>query len=352
MEKKRFRWGWIPLIGLLLLPALWWLLQLSLLTGSGAGGSASFVGVNHYIRLFLQDSTFITALINTLLPAPIVGGLVAVVAMLVKKSLWDGQNHPHSQGWFYGVTGGVLFVVLIAAVFTSTTVTAMVGYPSDQYAAETIISHLEDGTSAPYIALNTGHMFIGLFLTALFLLLIYIADLVIPARKQPVTAGFARGFSVAHLLLCVFSGGIFFAANIGMWTGLPTTEENPVFSWSLVRSGEFWFSLICMLLLITELVLGIWFLVKGSRWNGFVFAAVSLVSVLGMWFISPQRLAVPLYRMLRFGPLNLIDTPLTWLVGGYALIHLLALLCGVVAVWLRWLRKDKVSNMLAMPSEE
>jgi len=341
MDKKHFHWGWIPLLGLLVLPVLW--LCLALTTQNDA-----FVGFQNYMRLFLKDDLFLVALCNTCLPPLMAGALVAAVALTVKKCVWDGQNRPHSQGWFYGVTSVVMGLAMLAVQQSSALIAQLVGYPSADYAAHTLMQHLMDYSSAPHTGMSGTGGIVLWFIAILLLLLVYIADRVIPARKQPAVTGFGRGFSIAQPVFLLWTGIVFVIVNIGVCMRLLALEANTTFWARLKDSSTVWMLLSFVLLILAELVL--WFVAMRRRTKPLLIAlpvfsaVVSLLTAvlhpriaevvaMGVCSFLQDAFSVDWVTELPRGCFYLLD---------HRLFHLLALLCCVTAVWLRWPREKSL----------
>ena len=331
------KWGWIPLLAMLALPLVW--VVLSCLWP--AGNAPVFTGNVHYLRLALEDVSLRRLIINTYLFPAIGMLLVSVVAVTLKKCVVEAAAAPRTAWPFYVATGAALLAVGEQLSIGSDGLTS-------------VLSVYADGamTDAASVLIRLLPLWI---LMSLWLLLIYVADRVIPARKRlaPVV-GISRGFSVAHFLLHLCFGSVFGVALVRSFfftfseittDGLEfhsdaLWEQDQPLLMALYACGV----VAVVLLLIAELVFGAWFMVKGSRWSGIAVVAASAVVMLSMLLTPPQALLTSLYLMLRFGfglGINLVDTPVATVLAHYRLFHLLALLCCVTAVWLRWPRTAK-----------
>ena len=343
MDKKHFRWGWIPLVGLLLVtPALWCLL---VFTPTDVLGQMSWT---QYWRLLLDDELFFEALIHTCLPPMIVGALVAVVALIVKKYVWDGQNHPCSQGIFYGLTGVAMMVVMVGAMLTSAVVEMLASFPLNDYR---VLAEMAEHTGATSIGSTIGGAgaLICLFFTILLLLVVYIADLMIPARTQSApTVGLSRSFSVAQLvgLLCAATVTSVVVCLTYFRSAFLENAFSSVFDVDPVYYSSFDHVLtICLLvLMVAELVL----CVLGLFWKNTSLAisvlVVSVITTLGLYTVNMDESVNSMSVLLEwlFGDFWFTEFPrLCLYLLDYRLFHLLALLCCVTAVWLRWPRKEK-----------
>ena len=129
---KRIKELAVFLTGLLVLPVL--LFVIAVVCADLLADRVVFVGVENYIRLFLQDEIFGKALFNTVMFPAIFGVLVvaafAVVVGIIRK------KHPIPRWGFYigsALLGAV--TALLYGVFTY-------GAPVDSDAAQTIVSHI------------------------------------------------------------------------------------------------------------------------------------------------------------------------------------------------------------------
>lgn len=112
---------------------------------SNGTADSQFVGMANYLRLFLKDSVFRTALRNTLL-VPAVSAIIIGAAVLAVKRWLRGKVSSLSDGWYDLIVYAVLFLVnLIVWILTVYWRQSQIGeYPMTHYAAHTIVSHLTD----------------------------------------------------------------------------------------------------------------------------------------------------------------------------------------------------------------
>lgn len=101
--------------------------------GASAGGSPRFIGTSHYLRLWLEDDTFLKALWNTIRWPLLAGVCIAAGLMVIKiftaswRSLWDR------------IAYGVIFLGM--AVFWGCFLSALFGYPSFIFPQDPLMSY-------------------------------------------------------------------------------------------------------------------------------------------------------------------------------------------------------------------
>ena len=327
------KWGWIPLLAMLILPLLWVVLSCLWPTGN----APTFIGNAEYLRLALTDAAFWRFATNSYTYSAVGMLVVSVAAVTLKKCVVEAVATQRSAWPFYVAIGAILLVL------------------GDHLAISEMGAVLT--VYAQGAVLDAANAFIRLLplwtLMSLCLLFIYIADRIIPAQKRPApVVEISRGFSVAHIVLHASFGTVFGVALVRSFFftfSEITTDGLEFHSYALWEQDQPLLMALyacgvvaVVLLLIAELVFGAWFMVKGSRWSGIAVVAASAVVMLSMLLTPPQALLTSLYLMLRFGfglGINLVDTPVATVIANCRLFHLLALLCCVTAVWMRWPRE-------------
>ena len=112
----------------------------------------SFVGNEHYIRLFLHDQIFLKSLLNTVLIPLITAFLVVTVFAAIMYVL--SKKKPVSRRWFY-IGGAALGSV--ASLLCRSIMDGMIAlYPADSYDTSTLVLNI---TSLPTAQMGAMTLF-------------------------------------------------------------------------------------------------------------------------------------------------------------------------------------------------
>ena len=131
-------------LAVLVIPLVLFIL-VSALTADVISDRPSFVGLDNYIRMFLNDKTFGKALLNTILPTAIVSFLLvsafAVVAFLVRKKIKVPR-------WVFYLGCVVIGGVASFAYMVYISIAPFIEQ-GQIYAAQTVLSHIERIITSP-----------------------------------------------------------------------------------------------------------------------------------------------------------------------------------------------------------
>lgn len=156
----------------------------SALTADVISDRPSFVGLDNYIRMFLNDKTFGKALLNTILPPAIVSFLLvsvfAVIAFLVRKKIKVPR-------WVFYL-GSVLIGGITTLFYTSYLSIAFSHMTSNLFADQTIVSHVLDYKPSVFDAITFPNilfsLYIGILTAFAFWILELISDIIKNFRRK------------------------------------------------------------------------------------------------------------------------------------------------------------------------
>ncbi len=139
-----------------------------------------FVGIINYIRLFLNDKTFVKALFNTVaMPIAISFFIVSVFALVmffVRKKIKAPRLIFYSGGVIIGAITSIICMMCISI--------ATFGEISQSYEAQTIVSHIVDYKPSVFDAITLPNIFISLFVGIFTVFVFWIIELIIDIFKH------------------------------------------------------------------------------------------------------------------------------------------------------------------------
>lgn len=170
-------------LALLVVPLLLYFIVLGF-TADVISNRPSFVGINNYIRMFLNDKTFGMALINAILAPAMVSfvsvSVFAVIVFFVRKKIKVPRWVFYLGSVFIGGMTALIYILCVNA--------ALFGVPSDLYAAQTIVSHIFgykpsvfDAITVPNVLIS---LYVGVFTAFVFWILELVPDIVKKVRKK------------------------------------------------------------------------------------------------------------------------------------------------------------------------
>lgn len=149
--------------------------------GNMLSSSPSLVGVGNYIRMFLNDKTFLKVLLNTFLKPALVGFLLvlvfAVIVFLVKKKIKVPR-----WAFYLGsvIVGGV--TTLIYNVYLSISLSRITG--NLLYATQTILTHIADYKPSVFDIINPTNVLFSLYTGILTAFVFWILELMVDIVKN------------------------------------------------------------------------------------------------------------------------------------------------------------------------
>lgn len=141
----------------------------------------SFVGLDNYIRMFLNDKTFGKALLNTFLTPALVSFLLvlvfALIIFFIRKKIKVAR-----WAFYLGsvIVGGV--TTLIYNVYLSISLSHITG--NLLYATQTIVSHIADYKPSVFDIINPTNVLFSLYIGILTAFVFWILELMVDIVKN------------------------------------------------------------------------------------------------------------------------------------------------------------------------